>query len=68
MPWATLLARTFDIDVKACARCGARLEVRALVTDHDVARKILAALQPPARAPPTPTPIVTAVVPEPVFA
>jgi hypothetical protein len=24
VPWATLFARTFDIDVKACARCGAR--------------------------------------------
>lgn len=22
VPWATLLARTFDIDVKSCARCG----------------------------------------------
>ena len=40
VPWATLLARTFDIDVKACARCAGRLEVRAVVTDHDIARKI----------------------------
>ena len=33
--WSTLLARTFDLDRP---RCGGRLEVRAVVTDHDVAR------------------------------
>ena len=53
MPWATLLARTFDVDVKACARCAGRLEVRAVVTDHDIARKILEAIPTAARAPPT---------------
>ena len=42
--WATLLARTFDVDGKACARCAGRLEVRAAVTDHDIARKILEAI------------------------
>jgi hypothetical protein len=52
VPWATLLARTFDVDVKACNRCGRRLEVRAVVTDHDTARKILDAVQASARAPP----------------
>ena len=49
---ATLLARTFDIDVKACARCGGRLAVRAVVSDHDIARRILDALPVAARAPP----------------
>jgi hypothetical protein len=44
VPWATLLARTFEIDVKACTRCGGRLEVRAVVTDHDIARRILDAI------------------------
>jgi hypothetical protein len=39
VPWATLLARTFEVDVKSCARCGGRLEVRAVVTDRDIARK-----------------------------
>jgi hypothetical protein len=39
VPWATLLARTFDVDVKACARCAERLAVRALVTEHAIARK-----------------------------
>jgi hypothetical protein len=52
VPWATLLARTFDVDVKACARCGGRLEVRAVVTDRDVARNILDAMPREARAPP----------------
>jgi hypothetical protein len=53
VPWATLLARTFEVDVKACARCGGRLEVRAVVTDHDIARKILDAIPTTARAPPS---------------
>jgi hypothetical protein len=65
VPWATLLARTFDIDVKACARCGGRLEVRAVVTDHDIARKILDAIPTAARAPPS---IDTSVVYEPALA
>jgi hypothetical protein len=52
VPWATLLARTFEIDVKACARCTGRLEVRAVVTDLEVARKILDAMPKAARAPP----------------
>jgi hypothetical protein len=51
-PWATLLARTFDVDVKCCTRCGGRLEVRAVVTDHEVARRILEAIPLTARAPP----------------
>jgi len=53
VPWATLLARTFDIDIKACARCGGRLEVRAVVTDHDIASRILDAIPAAARAPPS---------------
>ncbi len=52
VPWATLLARTFDVDVKACPRCTGRLEVRAVVTDLDIARRILDALPKGARAPP----------------
>jgi hypothetical protein len=65
VPWATLLARTFEIDVKACAHCGGRLEVRAVVTDHDIARRILDALPTAARAPPS---VDTAVAYEPMFA
>lgn len=52
VPWALLLARTFDLDIKACARCGGRLEVRAVVTDSDIARKMLDAIPRAARAPP----------------
>jgi hypothetical protein len=66
VPWATLLARTFEIDVKACARCGGKLEVRAAVTDHDIARKILDAIPTAARAPPST--IDTAVLYEPALA
>jgi hypothetical protein len=56
VPWATLLARTFDVDIKSCARCAGRLEVRAVVIDPLVARKILDAMRAAARAayaPPT---------------
>jgi hypothetical protein len=60
-----LLARTFDVDVKACPRCGGRLEVRAVVTDHDIARRILNATPTAARAPPT---IATDVLYEPALA
>ena len=69
VPWATLLARTFDIDVKACARahCGGRLEVRAVVTDADIARNILDAIPTAARAPPPP-PIDSHVVYDPALA
>jgi hypothetical protein len=65
VPWATLLARTFEVDVKACARCGGRLEVRAVVTDFDIAGKILDAIPSAARAPPS---VDTAVVYEHAFA
>jgi hypothetical protein len=53
------------VDVKACARCGARLEVRAVVTDRDVARKLLNSIPRAARAPP---PVDSTVAYEPAFA
>jgi hypothetical protein len=65
MPWATLLARTFEVDVKACARCAGRLEVRAVVTDHAIAKRTLEAIPTAARAPPA---VDKAVVYEPTFA
>ena len=65
VPWATLLARTFDFDVKVCARCGGNLVVRAVVTDHDIARRILDAIPTTARAPPS---VDTTVAYEPGFA
>jgi hypothetical protein len=52
VPWAPLLARTFDVDSKACSRCGGRLVVRAAVSDLSVARQILDSFAKHARAPP----------------
>ena len=49
--WATLLRRTFDVDVKSCVACGGRMTVRAVVTDPASIAKLLRALQRP-RAPP----------------
>lgn len=43
--WATLLRRTWDTDVRVCARCGGRLTVRAVVTEPETVQKILSALQ-----------------------
>jgi hypothetical protein len=60
-----LLARTFEVDVKACTRCGGRLEVRAVVTDNDGARKILDAIPAAPRAPPS---VDSAIVYEPALA
>ena len=51
LDWATLLRRTYDIDVKQCVRCGGRLRVRAVVTAAASTAKILASLARP-RAPP----------------
>jgi len=54
IPWATLLARTFNVDVTECVRCGGRLRVRAVVTGHDAAQRIHDAVaRKNARAPPT---------------
>ena len=53
VPWATLVARTFEVDVKACVPCGRRLDVRAVVTDKDVARRIVDAIPTTPRAPPS---------------
>jgi hypothetical protein len=32
-PWVELLARTFAVDVLACARCQGRMKLLAMVTD-----------------------------------
>ncbi len=50
VPWATLLARTVDVDVKACARCAGRLQVRAVVIDREIARKVRRRHHPGARS------------------
>jgi hypothetical protein len=50
--WATLLHRTFDIDVRVCGLCGGHLRVLALITDPDTANRILGALGLSTQAPP----------------
>lgn len=49
--WATLLRRTFDVDIRRCARCDGAVRVRAVVTDADAIHKLLAVLRRP-RDPP----------------
>jgi hypothetical protein len=58
--WASLMARTFGIDVLACPRCGGRLRLIALIEEAAVIERILRHLglptetpaPRPARAPP----------------
>ena len=52
MRWADLLQRVFALDALCCPRCGATMRVVAAIEDPLVARKILACLGLPARAPP----------------
>ena len=49
--WATLLRRTFDVDVTRCTKCAGRITVRALVTDPAPIDRLLAAIHR-ARKPP----------------
>jgi hypothetical protein len=41
--WATLLRRTFAVDVLECAACGGRMTPLEVVTDPEVARAMLVA-------------------------
>ena len=50
--WADLLQRVFEADALCCPRCGGRMRVLAAITDAGVARRILACLNLPTRAPP----------------
>jgi Putative transposase/Transposase zinc-binding domain len=49
--WATLLRRSFEVDVLQCARCGGRLQVRGEVTDPGIVRLVLESLCMPTEAP-----------------
>ncbi len=51
-PWADLLQRVFEVDALRCPRCGGRMRILAAITEADVARRILACLALPTRAPP----------------
>ncbi len=50
--WADLLKRVFEVDALRCPACGKRMRLLAAITDPDVARRILACLALPPRAPP----------------
>ncbi len=52
LPWAELLQRVFELDALRCPNCGARMRLVAAIEDPEVARRILACLDLPARAPP----------------
>jgi hypothetical protein len=43
LDWATLLRRTFDVDVEPCLGCGGRMTVRAVVTDAAAIARLLGA-------------------------
>jgi len=49
--WATLLRRTFSVDVLECATCHGRMRVLGSVTDRDAVRAILERLAMEAEAP-----------------
>jgi hypothetical protein len=52
LDWATLMKRTWIIDVLTCARCGGSMRVISVIRDEQVAQKILEHLGLPSRAPP----------------
>jgi hypothetical protein len=49
--WATLLRRSFEVDVLACARCGGRLRVLGEVTAPALVQLVLESLGLPGHAP-----------------
>ncbi|MGH7283815.1 MAG: transposase, partial [Polyangiaceae bacterium] len=51
VPWATLLRRTFEVDVLTCTQCSGRLRILGAVEDPVVARDILERLGLPTEAP-----------------
>jgi ribosomal protein S27E len=54
LDWASLLKRTYEVDVFRCPRCHGAARVVAAITEPAVIRKILDHVrEPPARAPPS---------------
>ena len=49
--WATLLRRTFDVDVRQCPKCHSRIRVLAEITDPVLVRAVLTALSVDSDAP-----------------
>ena len=52
LSWAELLKRVFGIEALRCPHCGSRMRVLATIVDPDVAKRILACMKLPPRAPP----------------
>jgi hypothetical protein len=50
--WATLLRRSFQVDVLECPKCHGRLRVVAVLTEREPVRRILAHLGLPTEPPP----------------
>jgi hypothetical protein len=49
--WATLLRRSFSVDVLECPKCHGRLRMIAVITEREPARRILAHLGLPTDPP-----------------
>jgi hypothetical protein len=49
--WASLLRRSFEVDVPACPSCGGRLRILGEVTEPAMVRLVLDSLGMPAEAP-----------------
>ena len=49
--WATLLKRTFEVDVLQCPNCRGRMKVIATIEEPEVIRKILASMNLPTSPP-----------------
>ena len=45
--WASLLKRVYQIDILACAKCGGRMKVLAVIEQPEVVAKILGHLGMP---------------------
>jgi len=50
--WAALMRRTFEFDVLACAQCGGRLRLIALIESGAISQRVLRHLGIPAEVPP----------------
>jgi hypothetical protein len=50
--WASLLRRSFSVDVLECPKCRGRLKVVAVITEREPVQRILAHLGLPTEAPP----------------
>ena len=56
LAWATLMQRSWGVDVLDCPKCHGRMELVACIEDTVVAHKILDHLGLPTRGPPRPAP------------